>query len=256
VVAERVAQQTALRADRLEVRARLSHAAYRAAATANELATAKEQLNHLLGRAVEQDFALEPVGAAPAEELSLAAAVDRALDRRPDLAKARLGVAQADVQRRIKKAELIPEVSLAVTYTSYLNVDLLPRNVAMAGVKVTWEPFDWGRRGKERAQKALEAQAARTAEREAESAARVEVGRHFRALQEARLAVEAGRLGKEAAHERLRVALRRHEEETALLKDVLDAEATLSTANADYDRALLAFWTSRADFRLALGEEQ
>ena len=46
----------------------------------------------------------------------------------------------------LKKAELIPEVSLAVTYDSFFNVDLLPRNLAQVGLQLKWEPFDWGRR--------------------------------------------------------------------------------------------------------------
>jgi outer membrane protein TolC len=47
----------------------------------------------------------------------------------------------------------------------------------------------------------------------------------------------------------------RHRQEAALLKDVLDAQAAMSAAHARYDRALLTFWTAKADFQKAIGEE-
>jgi outer membrane protein TolC len=255
VVGQQVAVEAALPADGLEVKSRLAAEEYEIATVRGDLATGRERMNLLLGRDLGAAFTLVAVPETSMEEVDLPSAMTRAVERRPDLAQARLSVEQADTDRRIKNAESIPEVSLAVTYVSFVNVDLLPRSVALAGIQLKWEPFDWGRRGKEKAEKALQLEQAKSRAREAEDLARIEVAERFRKLQEARLLVEAERLGREAASERLRIVTLRHRQDAALLKDVLEAEAGVSAAHAEYDRALLTFWTARADFQKSIGEE-
>jgi outer membrane protein TolC len=63
------------------------------------------------------------------------------------------------------------------------------------------------------------------------------------------------RLGLDAAKEKLRITQSRHRVESALLRDVLESQAAVMAARADHDRALLSYWTERADFRNAIGEE-
>jgi outer membrane protein TolC len=256
VVGEQVSLEVALRSDGLQVKSRLAGQEYELAALRGDLTTAKEKMNLLLGRDLGQEFDVVAVPESTIEEVDLRSAVAGALERRPDLAQARLAVEQADTDRRIKKAEMIPDVSLAVSYYSFMNVDLLPRNIAQVGVQVKWEPFDWGRRGKERAEKTLQVEQARTSAREAADRARLDVSQRFRKLQEARLLIVAQRLGRDAAQENLRVLMARHRQESSLLKDVLEAQASMSGAHAEYDRALLTFWTAKADFQKAIGQEQ
>jgi outer membrane protein TolC len=40
-----------------------------------------------------------------------------------------------------------------------------------------------------------------------------------------------------------------------LLSDVLQSQAFLAEATHEYQRALLAFWTAKAEFEKALGED-
>jgi outer membrane protein len=256
VVEQQAAVETALPSDALDVKARLASERYDLLALQGDLASGKEQMNLLLGRDVAQDFALAPIPETAPEEASLEAVTARALERRPDLAQARLAVEQADTDRRLKKAESIPDVSLAVTYVSFANVDLLPRNVAIAGLQLKWEPFDWGRKGKERAEKELQLEQARSGVRDAEDRARIEIAQRFRKLQEARLLLEANRLNREAAIGKLRVVSARQRQDAALLKDALQAQATAGAAKAQYDQALLNFWTAKADLQKAIGEEE
>jgi outer membrane protein len=256
VVGQQVAVEVALRSDGLDAKARLASQEYKLAALRGDLATAREQMNHLLGRDLDHDFRVVALSEASAEEMDLEAAVARAVENRPDLVQARLAVDQAHTDRRLKKAEYIPDVSLAFTYASFVNVDLLPRNVAIVGLQLKWEPFDWGRRGKEKAEKELQVDQARSGARDADSRVRLEVAHAFRKLGEARLLLKAQRLGRDAAQERLRVVTLRHRQDASLLKDVLEAQASTSAAHAQYDQALMTYWTARADFRKALGEER
>jgi outer membrane protein TolC len=256
VVGQQLVMEVALRSDALEVKARLAAEEYELSGLRADLATAKERLNFLLGRDIGRDFTVAALPETSLEEVDLKVAVARALERRPDLAQARLAIDQADVDLKLKKAEFIPEVSLALTYSSFVNVDLLPRNVAQLGLQVKWEPFDWGRRGKERAEKAIQVDQARSVARQAADRARIEVAEQFRKLQQARLLIEAERLGQEAAREQLRVVLTRHRHDASLLKDVLEAQAGATAAQTRYDRAVLTFWTAKADFQKAIGEER
>jgi outer membrane protein TolC len=256
VVSRQVALEAVLRSDGLEVQSRLKGGEYELASQRGDLATARERMNLLLGRDLATPFQLVAVPETSLEEVDLAVAQARAVEQRPDLAQARLSVEQADMARRLKKAESIPDLSLAVTYYSFVNVDLLPRSVALAGLQLKWEPFDWGRRGKETAEKTLQLEQARSRAREAEDRARIDVADRFRKLQQARRLIAAERLGRDAASETLRVLSLRHEQDSALLKDLLEAQAASSSARAGYEKALLSFWTARAEFQKAIGEEQ
>jgi outer membrane protein TolC len=256
VVGQRVAIEVALRSDGMDVKARLAGEEYELAALRGDLATGKENMNYLLGRDLAREFTLVAVPAASVEELDLPSAMGRALEQRADLARAKLTVEQADTDLRLKKAERIPDVSVALSYVSFINVDFLPQNVASLGMQVKWEPFDWGRHGKERAEKELQVQQARTGVREAQERARLEVAQAFRKLGEARMLIAAATLRRDAAREKVRVLTVRHRQQASLLSDVLEAQATLSAAHASYDQALMTFWTARADFQKALGEER
>jgi outer membrane protein TolC len=255
-VAVHVAHETVLASDGMDVKARLAAAEYDVLRLRNELDGRREHMNHLLGRDLDHPFEVSGVPEPTAAELDLPAALARAAERRPDLAQARLTVEQADTDRRMKQAESIPDVSLALTYTSFVNVDLLPSNVAQLGVQLTWEPFDWGRRRRERAEKLLALQQARSAAREASSQARLEVAQRFRSLREARLLLEAARLSRAAFQERLRVVTVRHREEAALLRDLLQAQAAASEADARWSEALMALCTAQVEFQKSIGEDE
>src|SRR5262249_56011578 len=108
----------------------------------------------------------------------------------------------------------------------FFNVDLLPRNVAIAGLQLKWEPFDWGRKGKERAEKTIQLEQAKSQAKEAESLARLEVASAFRKLHEARLLLEAERPTPDAPTQKLRVVALRHQQDAALVKDLLEAQAS------------------------------
>jgi outer membrane protein TolC len=53
----------------------------------------------------------------------------------------------------------------------------------------------------------------------------------------------------------LRVTLNKYKDQAALLKDVLQVQASSADANNQYQQAVLSLWTARADFEKAIGEE-
>ncbi|HKQ61241.1 MAG TPA: TolC family protein [Candidatus Polarisedimenticolaceae bacterium] len=254
VVAGHVEREAALPVDLLDVRARLADGRYHARVSAHAEESAKEQLNFLLGRDVAAPFRVEPLPTPGPLETDLDAAWARAREQRPDLREARLLSRQAELERRRARAEYLPDVSLVASNYSF-NIEFLPRNVQTIGLALSWEPFDWGRRRHEIAERALTLRQSEHSAADAEAAARVEVGALYRVLDESRALVDVYEARREAAAERARVLAERHRQEAALLKDVLQAQSDLAQAEDLWRQAVLACWTARARFIKGLGEE-
>lgn len=254
VVDENLAQEVVLKSDSLEIKARSAKAEYEAVTLRNTLATAKEQLNELLGRDIATEFGTKPVAESFEFETDLAAARARALDQRPEVREARLKIRQAEYDRGIKKSEYIPEVSLAFQYLSPFDISVLPKNIVSGGILVTWSPFDWGRRKKELAIRDLTLEQARNVLRETESQVAIDVGNRFRKLQESRALLRVAQLTRDTAEEKARVASNRYREKAVLLKEVLQVQTGFAEAAHNYQEAVLGFWSAKADFERALGE--
>jgi outer membrane protein len=58
-----------------------------------------------------------------------------------------------------------------------------------------------------------------------------------------------------AVREKLRVKTNQYQVQAALLPDVLQLRAEQANSDDHYRQALLAFWTAKADFEHAVGEE-
>src|SRR5262249_5134377 len=128
-------------------------------------------------------------------------------------------------------------------------------NITIAGVELTWELFDWGRKRQEAAEREKAMQQAQTIAAEMRSRVTIEVNTRYRKLEEAKSRLHVSELGLAAARERLHGATQRYAERAALLTAGLQSLAPVASANDQYQVALLGFWTTRADFERALGGE-
>lgn len=254
---ENLKQQTVLAGDLLEVKARLARAELQSVQLRNGLDTAREQLNELMGREIDAAWRTDPLPEEDASATDVADARRKAIASRPELAQARIRLQEASLDRRAKKAEYLPTVSLAVDYFSTLHLTgVVPSNFAAAGVQISWEPFDWGRKRHETAEKQRVEEQASLALQETESRILRDVGAQFRKLEESRRQLAVSRLGQQAAEESLRVMKNKYELQAALLKDLLQAEASFAEAGSQYRQSLAQFWGARADFEKAVGEDQ
>ncbi len=252
-----LAQQVVLRAQSLEVKTKLAKAEYDALTLRNPLQTQKEQLNSLLGRDLQTEFRVSPVPEATDVETDLSTARSQALERRPELSQARLRVRQAEYDRRAKKSEYIPDVSLSFSYISPFGYgSMVPSNIAGVGLMFNWNVFDWGKKKRELAEKRGSVEQAQLAVRQIEDQIAIDVAARFRKLQEVRQLMAVSRLARELARENLRVIGKRYSQEAALFKDVLAAQASMAEADSQYKQVLLNYWTARADFEKALGTDQ
>ena len=250
-----IAEKTVLRGDALEVDARLAKGRYELSVAENGLATQCEHLNQLLGRDLGTRFRVDSMPEEDATELTVNAARDKASQNRPEVRQAFLKEKQAEYDRRIAKAEYIPDLSLSVRYQGLNNVKVLPENVGTAGFFLSWEPFDWGRRHNTVVEKSKTVEQARNAARETEAQVAVEVGMKYRKWQEAALLMKAAYTGHEAAVEQFRVTGNKYKEEAALVKDLLQAQARSAETEFQYQQALSSYWGALAELRRAMGDE-
>jgi outer membrane protein len=255
ITAKYEVEQTVLRADALEVDARLAKAFYDLSVSENGLATQRENLNQLLGRDLKTSFRVDVMPETEAEDISLQDARDRAEKTRPEIRQAMLKEKQAEYERRMAKAEYIPELSASVRYMGFNNTEFLPGNVGVAGFFFSWEPFDWGRKRNLVSEKTRTVEQARNGASETESKIAVEVGKKYREWREAALLLKVTRTQHDATGERLRVVSNKYKEQAALVKDLLEAQARKSEADYKYQQALSSYWGALAELRRAMGEE-
>jgi len=254
VTGDYVTQQVALKADDLEVKTRLAKTETEELTAGNQLTTLKEQLNQLLGRDIRTEFKVSAIPEPSLFETDLAAARTRALDQRPEIREARLRVQQAEVEKRVKKSEYIPDISMAFTYASPRNFDeFIPKNFAAAGVVMTWEVFDWGRKKHQLQEKQKTIDQTKNSLRDAESNVMIEVGAKMRDLQQAAQTLRVAHLKQETARENMRVSINKYKMVATLFSDVLQTQATLADADYEYQKALLGFWTAKAEYEKSIG---
>jgi outer membrane protein TolC len=250
-----ISENTVLKGDALEVDARLIKAQYDLSVAENGLDTQHEHLNQLLGRDLSTPFRVDFMPEEDATTLSLEEARQQASENRPEIRQAHLKEKQAEYDRRIAKAEYIPDFGLAVSYMGVQNVQVLPTNVGVAGFALTWEPFDWGRKRNRIREKSNTLAQAHNGREETDSQIGVEIGLKYRKWKEATLLLKATRTGHEAAAEQFRVTSNKYQEQAALIRDLLQAQAKNSETAFQYQQALSSYWSSLADLRRAMGEE-
>lgn len=244
-------EERVLPAEVLSIRVGLMQQQLELASLGRTAQGAREQLNLLLGRDIDEAFAVEPLRPVAAEDVDRQAAEAQAVADRPEARIGRLQSEQAAFDLRASATPGLPDVSVAFNYAGFYGFDLLPHHGAQLGVMATWEPWDWGRRKAERERKRLAVEQAGLAAREAETRVRVDVRARSREVQDAFERSRLSEAAREAARERLRVATERFSREAALERDLLEAQTALAQADFAAQQALGAYWSARAELERA-----
>jgi outer membrane protein TolC len=250
-----VSEQVALQSENLEVKARLAQEELNLLKLQDKEATAKETLNDLLGRDINTPFRTAAVPPVTETEMDLAAAQAKALSQNPQVKEAEITVRQADNARALAKSQYLPDLNFSVQYTTPLGYTFIPTNIANAGFEFRWEPFEWGRRKHEVNEKAINVEQSKLKLDNTKSQTLINVDDTFRSVREARAAVQVAEAKQKSAQEKLREVTFQYQQQTALLRDVLQQQSAVEGADSDYGDALAEFWTAKANFQKAIGEE-
>lgn len=256
VLTEQAAQQAVLPSTLSQAKVALSQTEYTIRSTRHTLQSQKEQLNFYLGRDPQTPFRVVTAPSTQPLALDLAAAQGAAIRQRPDLLKARLQAIYQDYAVRLGRAAYIPDVSFVVRYLSPITADQLPKNIAYAGIEISWDVWDWGKKAANLEQSKRAREQAKNAAEDAAAQVVLDVNSAFRKLEDAQAYVGVAEQNREYAREALRETTNQFRQQTALPKDVLAAQATLGQASDQYRQAVLSYWEARATFDKALGVDQ
>jgi len=255
ITQEYVAEKVVLQSDSLEVKAKLAQEKFQLLQAQDKLQTAKETLNNLLARDLETDFTVsEDKDLSPLEQ-NLKTAQDTALAKNPTVKEAEIKIDQAENVRRLAKSEYMPDLGASFHYLSPFGVNFVPTNVMAVGLELNWEPFDWGRRRDTVNEKTVQVEQCKLNLTQTKANVLVDVNKQFRALQEARVAVDVASAQQDAARMKLQEVTDKYGQKTALLRDVLQQQAAVEKANSDYNEAIASYWTAKANFDKAIGED-
>ena len=249
-------KETILQSDLLNADAQLLKIQNAISDASDRVASASERLNDLMGRDIHTQFRVVAIGD-PDSGLDTPEGMEaRALQDRPDVKKAKLKVQQADYDARAKKAEYIPDVSLAFSYYTTANFeDVFPSNVGTVGMSLRWEPWDWGRRHQEYEEKRAKEDQARVGVGATERGVLLEVRNACRQLENTRRQLSLSESSERAARQKLEEVQEQVRHEAALSRDLFQAQSDLASADSQQQQALAAFWKARADLKKAIGEE-
>ena len=249
----RLAQETVLQSDSLAVKAKLKQQRYQLLTAEDALELQKQNLNRLLGRDLRTPFSVEMLPFGELVEWDLDTARKQALEQRPELREAKLQTKIAEMDVRREHAKYIPDVSLQVSYLGFQNVNFLPQNAGAVGFQFQWQPFDWGYKKHRIAELKATTEQKATAEQDVEQRTLLDVEDRFRKLEEARMLLDAQTEQRGAEQAKLREMTDRYNQKAALLADLMQQQAAVSEAEAQYQQALAGFWTARANFEKAIG---
>ena len=255
VTERNLAEQTVLKSDSLNVRAKLSQQRYQLLVLEDTLASQKEALNRLLGRDLQIDFTVEEQPPPTPDELDLAAARKEATDQRSEIREARLQTQKAELDIRREHAEYLPDLSLQMSYVSLPNISFAPKNILSAGFLLQWQPFDWGQKKHKIGELQSTSKQAALSAQDAEQQVLLDVNMKFRKLMETRALLDTQAAVQETEREKLRVMTNQYRQKSALLADLLQQQASVAQADNQYQQALASLWTAKADFDLAIGRE-
>jgi len=251
----RLQQEAVLKADSLRITAQRAKASYQLTVIQDALADQKEALNRLQGRDLLEEFTVETVPASLPEESSLPEARKSAIEMRPEIKAETIKKERATLETKIEKTRYIPDISIQANYLTAPNISFLPQNVGAVGVLLTWQPWDWGQKRHNIAQKVDAEMQAQLSIDNVKDQVLQEVDSTFRRLREARELLTAAQAARDAEAEKLRNEMDAYSHQTILLSDLLQQQSTVASAEDQYRQGLLAFWKARADFERALGEE-
>lgn len=252
---EYLKQKTVLPYQSTGVKAQLAQSELQVVTLEDTLQTQKENLNVLMARDVRTNFRVNPVPDELPEETNLEAARQKALENRSEIKQAKIKIDQAIYNRRIQKAQYIPQVGVQYLFFQPFAIQGLPSSINTLAVNFKWDLYDWGYKKHLMDEKQRSIDQSQLNLTETQSQVAVDLGSHFRKLREARANVKVTQLAQQAEKEKLQVVLEQYKQKAALLSSALSEQATMTQANSTYLQALSSFWTARSDFEKALGED-
>jgi outer membrane protein TolC len=122
-------------------------------------------------------------------------------------------------------------------------------------MSLKWEPWDWGRKRQEYAEKRVKEDQAKVGVDATERSVLLEVRNACRQVENTRRRLALIDATERATRQKLKEVQVQVKRQAALSRDLFQAQSDLASADSQQQQALAAFWKARADLKKAIGEE-
>lgn len=234
VARARVSSGAAVPTDSLQLVLELTRAQVEVLRQRNALRTARLELGRRVGVAGPLDAA--PLDTAPAPELpiTLASALQSALEQGPQYQAARANERAADAILKSQRSDYLPTLSIGGLHQRY-DTQIFPgaANVSSVTFSVSFPIWNDGQRELAASQARVDRDVARAIRQDLEGAVRRDVTRAYDGYDALRAAVELARVGVAVARETYQMQELRYRAGAGTILDFLDAQVNLAQSEAE-----------------------
>ena len=227
----------AARADVLAIGVALAEVERRLSSAMTAEIIAQASYNRALSRPLDAPVALEDIGAPESPRPPLATLLQRARDRRPELAELRAESASLAAQASVRRADTQPQVGLVGGYAFQENRSQVHEGLWSVGVAVRWAAFDGGIARREAGALAARARAAERTLDAVKADINLQIVTAQAAVIDAERRVRLSSAAIVSAEESLRVASDRYVTGVGAAVEALDAITRWTGAQQDRDAA-------------------
>ena len=222
----------------------------------NQILDLNATLNGLMNLPIDEDLSLQPISLEADVTLpSLSEYLTIGNKESPEIQSAMEAVEKAREGIRTAKADYIPQVSAFAQYTFQNGEPFLVQNDAAAGMRMTWNIFDWGKRSAAVGEKeAVLAQAEGNMQKVKQRIA-VQVEKSYHDLELAKEMIATARAALSQAKETRRVGSDRLFVGVSLASEDWSAKAEEASAQANALRADLNYLLAKSALEVAAGIE-
>jgi outer membrane protein TolC len=208
------------------------------------------ELNDLMGRPIDEPIEVTDAGLPEMREPPRDEAYDQAMAKNGELSAARQKVEKDQHAVRAARYDYIPDVTIFAKHGYQDGAPMLPNNIGIFGVEVSWNIFDWGKRKGEIGQRVAQEAQDRENLHRVQMRISIDLDKAHRKVERTRMMMDATLEALAACQENARLSENRlksgtvtqakHEEAVAALKkaEMDDLQATLEhrLALAELDR--------------------
>jgi outer membrane protein TolC len=211
-------------------------------------------LNNVLARDVDTPVNLAPLDVTPDPDVDIAGQTARALESRPEILQADLGVRINQDNVDIQKKGNYPTFSLSANYNYNFTAAGLNSNKGNYnyGVNMAWPIWDSGVSRAQVDEARSDTRVAQLQKKQLTRGVTLEVRQAGLRVQETANRFGVADKAVASAAEALRLARVRYQNGVATQLEVIDAETQLTQARFNQNNALYDYLTARADFDAAL----
>ncbi len=214
-----------------------------------QIADLNSELNDLLGLPLDTDIdPVDPSGPEPTSN-TREAYVQEALERNPEIKAAQQSVDKAQGGVKAAQLDYIPDITAFGRHTYQDGVPFLTNNMGTVGVKMTWDIFDWGKKGNIVAQRKEQLTQANVNLQRIKNRIEVEVDKAYRKLEQTRRLIDVARESLALQKENLRLKSDGMKSGTATEAQYATAVASVKRAEYEELQALLGHYLAVADLK-------